>query len=77
MANDATDLFERALKLPAAARAALADSLIDSLDEEADQDADNDWSVAIARRTEELNSGVVQSVPWDEARRQLRASLRR
>jgi putative addiction module component (TIGR02574 family) len=77
MTDNTADLLEQALKLPPAARAALADSLVDSLDEQADQDAEKTWGVEIARRIEELNSGVVQSVPWVEARRQLRARLDR
>jgi putative addiction module component (TIGR02574 family) len=73
MANDAADLLEQALKLPAAARAALADSLVESLDDELDEDAEDAWRAEIARRVEELSSGAVQAVSWDETRRRLRA----
>jgi hypothetical protein len=37
--NNPSELLEKALKLPAAARAALAGSLIESLDETVDEDA--------------------------------------
>jgi putative addiction module component (TIGR02574 family) len=77
MANDAADLLEQALKLPPAARAALADSLVESLDEDVDEDAQDAWATEINRRVQELDSSVVRSVPWNEARRQLRARLRR
>jgi putative addiction module component (TIGR02574 family) len=57
-------------------RAALADSLIESLDDELDEDAEEDWRAEIARRIEELDSGTVIAVSWDETRRQLRARFR-
>jgi len=64
-------LLEDALRLPAQARAALAAQLIESLDEEVDEDAEAAWSVEIARRVEELDTGRVKAVPWSEARRQI------
>jgi hypothetical protein len=42
MVDDAAELLTHALKLPAPARAALADSLIDSLDTEVDEGAEED-----------------------------------
>jgi putative addiction module component (TIGR02574 family) len=47
------------LKLPPAARAALADSLIDSLDSEVDEDAEEAWRSEIALRVRDLDSGAV------------------
>ena len=72
MAEDVAELLNQALKLPPAARAALADSLIDSLDNEVDEDAEESWRREIAIRARDLDSGAVRSVPWDEVRRQLR-----
>jgi putative addiction module component (TIGR02574 family) len=72
MADDATELLTHALKLPPAARAALADSLIDSLDTEVDEDAEAAWRSEIALRVRDLDSGAVQTLAWDEVRRQLR-----
>jgi len=65
----------RALKLPSAARAALADSLIDSLDAEVDEDSEEAWRSEIALRVRDLDSGAVQTIAWDEVRRQLRTRL--
>jgi putative addiction module component (TIGR02574 family) len=76
MGKDAADLLAEALKLPAAARAALADDLIDSLDEEPDDEAEEAWRNEIAERLRQLDSGTVQTIGWDEARRRLRAKLR-
>ena len=75
MAEDAAELLTHALKLPPAARAALADSLIDSLDQEVDEDAEEAWRSEIALRVRDLHSGVVQTIAWDEVRRQLRTRL--
>jgi putative addiction module component (TIGR02574 family) len=73
MAEDLSDLLAHALKLPPAARAALADSLIDSLDTEIDEDAEEAWRSEIALRARELDSGAVRAIAWDDVRRQLRA----
>lgn len=75
MAEDAAELLTHALKLPPAARAALADSLIDSLDTDVDEDAEEAWKSEIAIRVRDLDSGTVQSIAWDEVRRQLRTRL--
>ena len=74
MAEDAAELLTHALKLPPAARAALADSL-DSLDAEVDEDAEEAWRSEIALRVRGLESGAVQAIAWDEVRRQLRTKL--
>ena len=76
MGKDAADFFAQALKLPPAARAALADSIVDSLDDEIDEDAEEAWRDEIAHRIQELNSGAVQTVAWDGVRRQLRSRSR-
>ena len=72
MAEDAADLLTHALKLPPAARAALADSLIDSLDSDVDEGAEEACRNEIALRVRDLDSGAVQTIAWDEVRRQLR-----
>ena len=75
MADDPAELLTHALKLPAAARAALADSLIESLDAEVDEDAEEAWRTEIALRVRSLDSGEVPSIPWDEVRRRLRSQF--
>jgi putative addiction module component (TIGR02574 family) len=76
MAEDAAELLAHALKLPPAARAALADSLIDSLDAEVDEDAEEAWRSEIELRIRDLDSGAVKLIPWDEVRRQLRSRFK-
>jgi len=72
---EAGELLKHALTLSDKERAELASSLIDSLDPIVDADAELDWQKEIARRIEEIESGRVQTVPWDEVRRKGRALL--
>ena len=71
MTSETQDLLDRALKLPVAARAALAGSLISSLDDSVDEDAEAAWEGEIRKRIAELDSGAVETVPWSEARKRI------
>jgi putative addiction module component (TIGR02574 family) len=64
-------IVEEALRLPVAARAALAGHLIESLDESVDEDAELAWDKEIARRIADLDKGKIKTVPWSVARRQI------
>jgi len=66
MGKDAAELLHRALQLPEAARAALADSLLASLDHEVDEDAEDAWREEIRRRIVEIDNGSAQLVPWED-----------
>ena len=50
-------VVEEALRLPVAARAALAGHLIESLEESLDEDAELAWEKEIARRIADLDKG--------------------
>ena len=69
--QDPSDLLKEALKLLPEARAALAGSLLDSLDQEVDENAEAAWHAEIDRRLTEIDSGIVQMIPWSEARRRI------
>ena len=71
MDPDSTRLLTDALKLPPAARAAIAGSLLDSLDDSVDEDAEDAWDVEIAKRLEQLDRGTVKKIPWSDARRRI------
>jgi putative addiction module component (TIGR02574 family) len=75
MTKEVSELLQRALALPAEARAALAGSLLDSLDDSVDASAEESWRQEIARRIEELDAGKVKPIPWAEASRQITALL--
>jgi putative addiction module component (TIGR02574 family) len=52
-------------------RAALMRLLIDTLDAESDEGVEDAWRVEIERRMADLDSGTVQTVPWEEVRARL------
>ncbi len=77
MANDLSqELLEDAMRLPDEQRAALAAALIESLDQSVDEDAEGAWSVEIARRLREVESGEVKTIPWPQARQMIVADER-
>jgi putative addiction module component (TIGR02574 family) len=67
--GEARELIEAALRLPPAARAALAGALIESLEETIDEDAEALWAEEIERRQRELDKGQIRAIPWSQARR--------
>jgi putative addiction module component (TIGR02574 family) len=76
MSPDVSELLKKALALPPEARAALAGSILESLDDEpADEGVEAAWSEEIKRRIEEIDSGKVQMIPYEEVRRRLAALL--
>ena len=77
MERDAAEVLRDALALPTEARSALIDSLIGSLDHAIDDCVEDAWREEIHRRLQQIDSGAVQLIGWDEARRRLRAQLKR
>jgi len=77
MGKDAADLLKEALGLPVEARAALIDSLLESVDTEVDENAEEAWRQEICRRLQEIDSGAVELIPWEDAQRRLWARLQR
>jgi len=76
MATDVSELLKKALALPPEARAALAGSLLESLEEHpAEEGVEEAWAEEIKRRIEEIDSGKVQMIPFEEVRRRLAARL--
>lgn len=75
MGDEATELLRKALTLPVAERAELAGSLIESLDESNDESVKAAWEDEIARRMQDLDSGKVQPVSLEQARRRLFSAI--
>ena len=71
MAISREDVFRKALALDASDRSELVGLLIDSLDPETEQGAEAAWLQEIDRRARELDSGTVQTIPWEIARERL------
>jgi putative addiction module component (TIGR02574 family) len=74
--REAADLLKEALSLPQEQRAALIDSLLESLDSEIDEDAEEAWRQEIYRRLQQIDSGAVELIPWEDTERLLWAKLR-
>jgi putative addiction module component (TIGR02574 family) len=70
-------IAQEALALPSAARARLADQLVESLDPAADEAVHALWATEAMRRRDEVRSGRVQTIPGDEAMKQVRRAVAR
>ena len=74
MPNDLSqEMLNDVMRLPDEQRAALAAALIESLEQGVDEDAEAAWSVEIARRLHDVESGCVKTIPWPQARRMIAA----
>jgi len=70
-------LEDEVLRLPARARARLAERLLSSLDEEpADPDAESLWAAEALRRAAELDHGKAKGVTAEKVLKRARKSLR-
>jgi putative addiction module component (TIGR02574 family) len=71
MARSARDLFDEAMRLEPQERATLVRLLIEALDADSDEGVEDAWRVEIERRMAELDSGSVETIPWEEVRARL------
>ncbi len=71
MARSAQELFEEAMRLAPEERATLMRLLGHTLDAESDEGVEEAWGVEIERRIADLDSGVVEAIPWEELRARL------
>jgi len=71
MARSARDLFDEAMRLEPQERATLMRLLIEALDADTEEGVEDAWRVEIERRLAELDSGSVETIPWEEVRARL------
>ncbi len=71
MARDLKQLFREAFELPESERATLAGLLIESLEPPPDPDVEEAWAEEAERRWNEIQSGAVRTIPWEEVRAKL------
>ena len=71
MARSAQELFEEAMRLDPEERATLMRLLVESLDTESEEGVEDAWRLEIERRMAELDSGSVQTIPWEELKARL------
>ena len=71
MARSARDLFDEAMRLEPQERVTLMRLLIEALDADTEEGVEDAWRVEIERRMAELDSGSVETIPWEEVRARL------
>ena len=71
------EVYKQALDLGERDRATLAGLLIESLEEEPDNDLEAAWKAEVQRRIEEIDSGDVEMIPWEDVKARLWQSLNR
>jgi putative addiction module component (TIGR02574 family) len=64
-------MFREAFELPEGDRATLAGLLIESLETAPDLEIEEEWAEVAERRWREIESGQVQTIPWEEVRSKL------
>jgi len=77
MATTVEQLAEQAMTLPSESRARLADLLVESLEGDDLGRIEQLSSTEAKRRRDEVRAGTVDTVPGEEALRQVRDSVRR
>ena len=77
MATTVEQLVEQAMTLPSESQARLADLLMESLEGDDLGRIEQLWITEAKRRRDEVRTGKVETVPGEEALRQVRDSVRR
>jgi putative addiction module component (TIGR02574 family) len=75
MARDVTELFREAAELPESERAELAGRLLETLHGEPEEGVEAAWSEELERRIRQIDSGEVETIPWEDVRARLYARL--
>lgn len=75
MTQELRELLQKALALPEDERAELAGNLISSLDATVDQDVDAAWQQEVVLRLQDIQSGKVDTVSWQEVQQKGRTLL--
>jgi len=76
MATSRDEILRKALSLPEQDRADLIGALIDSLDAEVQEGVEEAWRAEIERRAQELDTGAVESIPWEVVKARLSRASR-
>ena len=76
MSPDVDKVIVAASRLPVADRARVIERLLASIEGEPDADAAEAWAVEIARRSREIERGLVEPVPWSELQARVERRLR-
>ncbi len=72
----ADNLIREALSMPDNERARIAERLIVSLHDQPSLEVDEAWHKEIERRVNEIDSGEVRCIPWEDIRNRLYKNAR-
>ena len=75
MGRKLNELFREASELTERERAELAGLLLESLEGEPDENVEAAWAEEIERRVRQIESGDLETVPWEQVRAELYARL--
>lgn len=75
MTKAAQELLADALRLDTTDRAKLAAELLASLDGEPEEDVEAAWAEEVERRMDEIESGAVKLVPWEDVKRRVEKEI--
>ncbi len=75
MTREVAELLEEASQLPESDRAELAGRLLESLQGQPEEGVEAAWAEEVERRVRQIDSGEVQTIPWEEVRAKLYARL--
>lgn len=67
----ADEILDSALRQPVKDRARIAETLIASLDVVTDREIEQAWQHEIGKRIDEIDSGAIKCIPWEEVRDRL------
>ncbi len=77
MSPQVSEVLEKALALSTQDRGLLIDRLIESLDDgPAEEGVEEAWAAEIKHRVDDIRSGKVKTIPYEQVRRRLAARLR-
>ena len=71
MTQIAEKIFSDAMQLDESERAELAVKLMDTLEASVDTGYDEAWLTEISERERQLETGEVQAIPWEEAKKMM------
>jgi putative addiction module component (TIGR02574 family) len=71
MGRKLEELYREASDLTERDRAELAGMLIESLDGPPDEGVEAAWAEEVERRVREIETGAVQTIPWEQVRAEL------
>jgi putative addiction module component (TIGR02574 family) len=75
MSRRVDELYREAAELSERDRAELAGLLLESLETEPDSGVEAAWAEEIERRVRDIESGKVETIPWEQVRAEMHARL--